>query len=307
MKYLILIRWPNLIIIMLAMVITRYKMIIPSLDQAGMVISSTHLMFVLLMAAVLLIAIGGYVVNDIFDIEKDKVNKPDKQVIGRTISVRTAWYLYRVSTLGGIAIGLWLGWQSSLQLAILIFLVAGLLWFYAQRYKCKPLIGNLLVAVLSSLVIVIVWLQEFFLLRQDPYVFTAAIGVMPMITGLVIAFALFALFTNLIREIVKDIEDAEGDHSQHCRTLPIVLGIVQTKNIAVTLCVVLFAMTGFWLYILFHSQMKAASLALIPALATIVITIVRLALAKKKTHFSQSSVLLKIVMILGIFSMLFLP
>ncbi len=306
--YLRLIRWQNLGMLVLGMLLTRYKIILPNLSQAGVENSSTALPFALLVLAVVLIAAAGFVVNDIQDFQIAKRNNPEKLIIGTHISEQATWWLYRSHTLGGLLAGIAVGWlSSSMQLPLLLFLGAGILWFYSYRYKCIPLIGNLAVSLAAAFTISIVWLLDFFMLRANPFSFSEAISVMPTITGLILPYTLFVLAVHLIVEIVKDIKNVEADKAENCKTLAVAIGERQTRIIAVSLTVILFSMIGFWQLILFYSNMKVVCFALIPAAVLTAALILRLAFVSDKKHFYQASQLLKLILLFGILSMIFLP
>ncbi|MDV7398117.1 UbiA family prenyltransferase, partial [Arthrospira platensis SPKY1] len=125
-------------------------------------------------------------------------------------------------------------------------------------------------------------------------------------TALVMAYTLFAFIASLIREIVKDIEDRDGDASQQCKTLAVLLGTETSRSISIALAVIMLLMIGFWQYLLFHRDLLQASLSLIPAAIFNLLVIVRLAMAAKRKHYSQTSFLLKLTMLTGMLSMLFL-
>lgn len=305
--YLQLFRWPNLLIMVITMLLVRYKIILPAYEQLGLQWVSTDFSFVLLLLAVVLTAIGGNIVNDIADKEVDAINKPEKQIVGKSVSVNKAWWIYRLSTLAGLGAAVLLAWiNDTMQIALLVFLVSGLLWFYSQRYQCLPLVGNLVVAAVSALVVAIVWLLDFFILQNVPHSFANYIGIMPGITALIMAYTLFAFFASLIREIVKDIEDRDGDASQQCNTLAVLLGTETSRSVSIALAIILLLMIGFWQYLLFKREMLQASLSLIPAAIFNLLVIVRLAMATRKSHFAQTSLLLKLTMLTGMLTMLFL-
>ncbi len=158
------------------------------------------------MFSVLLIAGAGYVINDYYDQSIDAVNKPEKRWIGTKISEKNALRFY--FSLNFLAI--------SLVIFHPIFLVWNIffgfiLWIYARFLKKMPFIGNLVVAFCVSGA---VWTI------QIPYV---------EIEPKIVFFSIFAWFSNLIREIIKDFEDECGDKIQDSRTLPIVLGHRHTK------------------------------------------------------------------------------
>ena len=306
--FLKLIRWPNLLIIVLAMFLVRHKIILPTLAQGSIEIISSPFTFVLLILTVLMIAAGGNIINDITDIEVDKINKPKRQIVGRLISLQSAWIMYWITLIVGIALASWIAYTiHQIFFAVLIVLIAGLMWFYSKSYQCIPLLGNFIVAFSSAFTLFIVWVLDFFIVLSKPGIFHTVRILMPTITGLLMAYTLFAALSSLLRELVKDIEDVEGDKVQGCKTLAVVLDLKQSKNIAVSIAVILLTMMGFWQFILIELQMDAAAYALIPASVITIVTIIRLALAKIKKHYTQASSFIKLTMLLGILSMIFLP
>lgn len=100
-----LIRWPNLVIIAISMIFLMLFVIDPALGIDGFSDGMTTLQFLLLIVATILIAIGGYVINDIFDINTDSINKAGKNVVGRSITIKQAYTLYWITTAVGIAAG----------------------------------------------------------------------------------------------------------------------------------------------------------------------------------------------------------
>ncbi|MCU0358067.1 MAG: geranylgeranylglycerol-phosphate geranylgeranyltransferase, partial [Cyclobacteriaceae bacterium] len=155
-----------------------------------------------------LIAAGGYVINDYYDVKIDLVNNPNRVVIGRGIPRRTAILLHGLLSLSGIALGALL----SLWILIINFFSVALLWFYSNLLKRLPFVGNFAVSLLTGLSI---WSLNVLYEVNNP---------------LVVIYALFAFFMTLVREIIKDMEDLKGDNTYGCKTLPILWGIRKTKQ-----------------------------------------------------------------------------
>lgn len=307
MKYLQLIRWPNLLIMAGSMLLIRFFLIVPQLQSTGIDAATSPLVFSFLVAAVLLIAAGGFVINDIFDADVDGVNKPEKQLVGKSINLHIAQKMYWSSTTLGLLLGIYIGYAiESWRVSLIFIVMAGMMWFYSKRYKRMVLIGNFVVAFSTGMVLLIVWLVEFFALQIDYQVFAQAMRVYPQITGLVMAYTLFAVLTNVSRELIKDIEDVKGDKRFGCRTYPVVYGETQAKNLSIGLMVILLFMIGFWQYIL-HAQGAMGSYKfLFIADALCAVAIIRVTVASDKKHFKQASFILKMVMLSGLISILFL-
>lgn len=201
MPFLQLIRWKNLLIVAMTQILVRYSLIFDT-PQHGV----KH--FTLLVVTTLLIAAGGYIINDYFDVKIDRINKPHKVWIGKTISRRSALLVHQLFSAAGILLAFLIGWKAVLINVLSVWL----LWFYASGFKKKPFIGNFVVALLTALVIAEIALV------YDPS------------NRLIYMYAVFAFFINLIREIIKDMEDMKGDEAHGAKTIPILYGIHKPKS-----------------------------------------------------------------------------
>lgn len=113
------------------------------------------------------------------------------------------------------------------------------------------------------------------------------------------AFAVFAFLLNMMREIVKDIEDIEGDGTYGCDTLPLVYGIGVAKSVVVAIGIVVALITlAAMLFVLTDllSQLYLALLVLLPTVISVVLTI----RANCKKNYSVISFILKLVMLTGV-------
>jgi len=234
----------------------------------------------LIVASTVMIAAAGYIINDYYDIKIDLINKPDRVVIGKTITRRYAIFFHTVISVTGVGIGLLINWKVGAVNFVSVFL----LWLYSNNLKRLPLIGNLVVALLTGLSI---FLLSFLYEQYLPLVMT---------------YSLFAFFMTLIREIVKDMEDMKGDTTFGCRTLPIVWGIRKTKSFLYG-TILVFSFLVLWLD---YQQLKISWIYFIPLLfVPMSILFYRLLKADTKKEFYQLSQLCKIIMLLGICSMIF--
>lgn len=305
--YIKLIRWPNLLMMILIMVLVRYFLIAIPLTQAGVGLVNSPWLFGLLMLSVVLLAAAGYVINDYFDQDVDEFNKPHKQIVGKHIPAESAKRFYWQLTITGMLAGFYVSYAvSSLRLALIFIMLAGLLWFYSSRYKRMVLVGNIVVAFVAATGVFVVWFFELNTLINQAQLFIDASRLMPTITGLVFAYALFASISSILRELIKDIEDQQGDQRCGCRTFPVVYGISVAKNLALGLAVILLSMIGFWQYILYFREMHTAMGVLFVSDAIGLIVIARLFTATSKTHFRQAATFVKLLMLTGILSIPFL-
>ncbi len=267
-------RFWNLAIIAFAQYFTAFF-----LFQQRLLVFTDFWLF-LLVASTVMIAAAGYIINDYYDIKIDLINKPDRVVIGKTITRRYAIFFHTVISVTGVGMGLLINWKVGAVNFVSVFL----LWLYSNNLKRLPLIGNLVVSLLTGLSI---FLLSFLYEQYLPLVMT---------------YSFFAFFMTLIREIVKDMEDMKGDTTFGCRTLPIVWGIRKTKSFLYG-TILVFSFLVLWLD---YQQLKISWIYFIPLLfVPMSLLFYRLLKADTKKEFYQLSQLCKIIMLLGICSMIF--
>ncbi|MCF8465328.1 MAG: geranylgeranylglycerol-phosphate geranylgeranyltransferase [Flavobacteriales bacterium] len=298
MAYLRLARWPNLLIIGLIFLLAKTQLVDPISELSGVISCISDLHWLLIALATIFIAASGNVVNDIFDQNIDFHNKPDRIIVGNTISEEKAWNFYYGLGSVGLGLGMLLCWNlGNLSNSLIFMLSAGGLYFYSYSYKRQFLIGNLVVAFLAGLV---PFLPLYIQMMCTPNTWME----LPWAPVLV-ALGFFSFLTTLIREMIKDMEDLKGDQLLKCTTIPIVLGIKVTKVIVILLLMVLMVtivslQTGFiqekdWLmfwYFLIAIQLPAAA---------IILQVLR---AKIPKEFHLASTLTKVLMLGGILSLI---
>lgn len=302
-----LIRLPNLLIIAFTQFAMRYLIMEPLLPSASFSLQFSNIHFFLLVLATMFIAAAGYIINDYFDTRTDRINKPERVMVGVSVNRRTAMTLHTVFNIAGVGIGVYLSvYIDLLAISFLFFLTAGMLWFYSTNYKRQFLIGNIIVAFLTSMVPMMVVLFEIPMLNKEygqimlqynsnfNYIFIWVAG-----------FSGFAFLTTLIREIIKDAEDFEGDAAYGMKTLPIVAGTKYTKAaisflILLTIVLLLFVLIK---YILFSGEstdfislVYIGGFLVVPFI--ILLTLVTIASDKKDYH--RASILIKIIMLFGV-------
>lgn len=245
-----LIRWPNLLIIALTQVLVRQCLLIPILRMAYMDVQLPLQGFILLVLGTVFIAAGGYTINDYFDRKIDRVNRPANTIVGSIIYPRHAMAYHLVFTALGIISGTTAAWIcGKIYLSLVFIMVSGLLWFYSTTYKREFLLGNFIVALLTGLVPFMVLLFELPLLA-------GAYGsniqpLIPVLTMWVLGFGFFAFFINLVREIVKDCEDFEGDQAYGKKTIPVIWGMRSAQIISAILLIGIIVLLFFtWVHFL---------------------------------------------------------
>ncbi len=302
-----LLRIENLLIIAATQYIMRWCIISPFLEMNNFSLALNWFYFLILVLSTVFIAAAGYIINDYFDTRTDRLNKPSRVVIDREIPRRIAILLHAILNIVGVGLGIFLSFYIRVPGLALIFLIAaGLLWFYSTNYKRQFLIGNLMVAFLTAAVPLLVVLFEIPLLnREYGQIMISHHASFNYIFNWIAGFSFFALLTTLIREIIKDSEDFEGDSAYGMNTLPIQIGIRNTKLILVLLIFIMIA-TLTWIiltYIFFSGpelDYLSAGYFLFLIIVPSLFLIRKIVRAKDKKDFHNASQLTKLIMLAGI-------
>jgi len=233
-KYLNLIRWKNVLIVIATMYLMRYCVIKPFLEYGDLPVMMSSFNFLLMVVSVAAAAIAGYSINDYFDLKADKINRPDEVLLGTSIPLKHALYINYVFNAIAIAVALWFAvrlgdWNYSFVFAF----TTGILWFYSTSYKSIPILGNLIVASLVAMVPILVVAFEMILFSKTYHaeLSSGTINYMPVMY-FVTGFSVFAFMVTFLREMVKDMEDREGDKEVGKKTMAVVFGIATSKVIA---------------------------------------------------------------------------
>jgi 4-hydroxybenzoate polyprenyltransferase len=276
LSFLKLIRWPNLILLALNLCLVKVFLISRANFSIDLLLESD---FLKLLLSIILITAAGYIINDYYDVKIDLANKPNRVIIGRQVSRRYGLlWCFSLNTFALV-----LAFTIS-KLIFLLFLGSiVLLWWYSTSLKKKPFTGNLVVSFLTALSILILVL--YYQKNQ-------------LIIGI---YAYFAFITSLIREIIKDIEDIDGDKKYGCHTLPINWGIDKTKKF-IQILTLSFSIS--FVIIAYYLELSFGWYWLI-FLCSLIVFCVKLNKATTQNDFKTLSMILKIIMLLGVLSMIF--
>ena len=304
-KFIRFIRLPNLVIIILTQFLLRYCLFATFLYNGDTGVMTSLFDFCLLCLATILITSGGYVINDYFDVKIDEVNKPSHQVIGKVITGRTAIKWHILLTTMGSLLGLYLAYRvKSLSFGLIFPFTGLLLWFYSAKYKRMIFWGNFIVALLSALVVLIVFMFEFFWLRLQPDFFADLLPDLFWVAKLFGAYAMFAFMVTFYREIIKDLEDVKGDALVGCRTIPIVLGIKASRWIITGLIMTTIILLAFGLLVLYRlTLMTVFWYLLVTTLLPMIYLIFRVFRSNTPEEYHIMSNICKIIMVAGVLSM----
>ena len=261
------------------------------------------------MTASVFIAAAGYIINDYFDIQIDIINKPERIVINKYIKRRWAIMWHLLLSAIGILLSLYVSFKSGEWLISIvnIFCVAVLL-FYSTTFKRKLLSGNLIIASLTGWVILVVYLfggADIFSL-QGWVAKSSALNI-PRFFKFTLLYTSFAFIITLIREVIKDLEDMEGDRKYNCTTMPIVWGVPAAKvftAVWITVCLALLAVIQ--LYAWQSGWWFAAIYVMILIFLPLAFLLKKLYTAHTSAQYNTLSKIIKLAMLAGILSMLLL-
>jgi 4-hydroxybenzoate polyprenyltransferase len=302
-----MVRWPNLLFISLTQSLFYFCILIPSFYQ-GYPVHENILKpeyFALLSLSSVLIAAAGYIINDYFDLNIDRVNKPERVVVEKIIKRRWAIIWHWVLSGLGIVIGFFLSWKlRNIFIGPSNVVCVLLLWFYSTTFKKKLLIGNLLISLLTAWVIGVLYLCEFRLHRFVDPEFHAALS---RVYKFAVVYGSFAFVISLVREVIKDMEDMEGDTRYGCRTMPLVWGLNAAKFFCVCWLTILVAALIFvQFYVLQFRWWLTIIFTCFGVIYPILRVLRKLSRATESSQFHQLSQLIKSIMMMGILSMIFL-
>ena len=301
-----LIRFQNLFFIALTQFMFYYCIILPLSAKGNAIFTFDNIVITQIIIASVCIAAAGYIINDYFDLNIDRVNKPQKLVIETVISRRWAifWHLF-LSAIGIVLTGIISSKIHNPFLTFYNIVAVLLLWFYSTSYKKQLLTGNIIISLLTSWVIVVLYVivQPLMFLNSNVANFSFASTIFKF-TAL---YAGFSFIISIIREVVKDLEDRMGDEKYGCKTMPIVWGVQASKVfIMVWLIVLIAALLIVQIYALQLTWWWAALYGFLFTIIPLIIAVRILKKAENPSDYHKVSSLIKWIMLSGILSMMFI-
>ena len=291
-----LIRYQNLLLLALMQLVFRYGFL--NLQHINLALSDFQ--YVLLVLATVLIAAAGYVINNIFDQETDNDNKPSNVIVGKSISETAAYNLYAALNITGVGIGFYLSNVIGKPGTAAIFIiVAATLYLYASTFKQMLVVGNLIVALLLALSVLIVPVFDLYPITNE----SNQKG-MATLFSVIFDYAVFAFLINFIREIVKDLEDINGDYNQGMNTLPIALGKSRTTKLVFGLSIIPIVLLLVYTnkYFFTNNLLIAVIYTLALVISPLIYFSVKMLSAKTTKDFHHLSKVLKLVILSGVLS-----
>ena len=298
--FLKLIRWKNLLLIALVQILIKYALL-ESFEVVRFTLNDFG--FGLLVIATLCIAAAGNVINDIYDVETDLVNKPNSVIIGNSISEKTAYSIYIALTIIGVGLGFYLSNLIGRSGFSAIFvIISALLYIYATSLKQTTLIGNIVISFLVAMSLIIVGLFELL-----PVITEQNRETQLTFFKIIFDYSIFAFMINLLREMVKDIEDINGDYNAEMKTLPIIIGRERALKVVFVLSIIPLLAVIYYVITYLYKHYTAVGYFLIFIIAPLLYFTIKSFTAEVKQEINFLALLLKLIMFFGVMSLLLYP
>lgn len=292
-----LIRWQNLLMLALVQCLIKFSLFIPAF---GVTTTLNWYGFLLLVLATVCIAAAGYIINDIYDVEADNINKPQQVIIDKHLSNKAAFNWFLILNILGVLLGFVMAHTVEKSGFFVIFvIVSALLYVYASYLKYTLLFGNIVISLLVSAGILVVGLFDL-LPAITPENRTTQLTVFKILLD----YAVFAFMLNFIRELIKTIEDIDGDYQAGVNSLPIAIGRERATRIIFGLSLVPVIAVVYYVVTYLYKQPLVVAYFLILVVAPLIYGSIQLFTAEKKAQFTKLSKLYKLIMLLGMLSLL---
>jgi 4-hydroxybenzoate polyprenyltransferase len=275
----VVVRGFNLALIVIAQYITAIFIMAPPSQSLSQVLFD-RMLFALIFATVGAIA-SGYIINNFYDSEKDSINHPHKSTLEQYVSQNTKLILYFIINFIVVVIASYVSFRSVLFFSIYIFAI----WFYSHKIKKMPIIGNLTSAILT-----ITPFFAIFLYYKN-------------FSSLIFVFGVYLFLILSMRELVKDLENLKGDLTLNYKTIPVLYGEKPAKSMITLLVVINVFVTGYLVNSYDLGRMDYFFYASASVLCVVVILVV---VAQSQRQYVWVHNLLKVLILLGVFSIVLL-
>ncbi len=294
-----LIRWKNLLLIALVQILIKYALF----ESFNIVLTLSNFQFTLLVLATLFIAAAGNIINDIYDIETDLVNKPNKVIVGKSITEKAALNLFIVLNVLGVGLGFYVSNTIDRSgFAVIFVIISALLYLYSSYFKQTLLLGNIVISMLVALSILIVPVFDLI-----PSITTSNRELYLDIFVITFNYAVFAFMINLLREIIKDIEDVNGDYKAQMKTLPILIGRDRATLFVFGLSFLPLIAVVHYIVSYLYNTIEAVIYFLVFVVGPMLYFTIKVFSAEQKKEYQHLSAILKVIMLFGVLSLLLYP
>ncbi|MBO3115678.1 geranylgeranylglycerol-phosphate geranylgeranyltransferase [Winogradskyella sp. DF17] len=270
------VRGYNILVVVIAQYLASIYIFAPNNPLKSVLFDVNLLMLVLASSAAIA---GGYIINNFYDSEKDLINRPQKTMLDRLVSQNTKLSFYFVLNFLALVFASYVSFRAVVFFALYIFAI----WLYSHRLKKRPMVGNLVSAILTvtPFFAIFIYYQNFELV--------------------VFAHAIFLFLLVSMRELTKDLENIKGDLALDYRTVPVVYG-ERISKIMLSAVAVLTISCAFLLIFLFDIGHMYIFFYLCICLMLVFLLV--LWRSRKKIHFLVLHNMLKLIIVCGVFSIL---
>lgn len=293
-----LIRLPNIIIILLTQALLYYGLILPAFTKHSITSEMGTVGFINMFVITAIVTISGYIINDIMDVKIDTFNKKDRLILTNQITLKSAKILYAALLVFGFGLSLHYAVKHDVIRLLFIYpLACALLALYSSHLKGLGFTGNIVVSLFSGGVAAILFLFEkkaFLQLKTDQF------DTYNTVSQIMWAFIIFAFISSLYREIIKDMEDFEGDRANDSRTGAVLLGLKKTKIVTLFVGICFIASVITWLLMPINNGLILFISGGIIIAVIGLLTLILLIKSEKKQDFHTLSQIIKIIMLLGL-------
>lgn len=296
MALLKLIKWPNLLLIAAVQIAIKYAL----LEPFGVATTLSHFEFGILVLSSLCLAAAGSIIYDIYNVDADTVNCPEQNVINKSISEKKAYNFFFAFNIIAIGLGFYLantiGRSNFFALFVMISIA---LYVYATSLKRMPFVGNIVLAALAGLSLLIVGVFDIV-----PAIYPENASTQSTFLDIIFDYSIFAFILSLLYTTIKNIEDIDGDYKAGHNTLAVAIGRERTKKIAFALSFLPIAAVVYYIINFLSNRLVLMIYALLCLLLPLLYISIKLFLAKTKTDYKHIRFVLKLVMILAIISLI---
>ena len=274
----VVVRGFNLAMIVVAQYITAIFIMAPNQSLSEVLLDRT--LFALILASVAAIA-SGYIINNFYDSEKDSINRPHQVSVEKMVSQNTKLILYFILNISVIIAASYVSFRAVLFFSLYIFAI----WFYSHKIKKRPVVGNLTSAILT-----ITPFFAIFLYYKN-------------FSSLIFVFGFYLFLVLSMRELIKDLQNLKGDLLQNYKTIPVVYGEKYAKLMIIVLVVCNVSVT---IFLLTSYALERMDYFFYTSISLLFVVLLLLPKAQSRQQYSRIHILLKLLVLLGVFSIVLL-
>ena len=274
----VVVRGFNLAMIVVAQYITAIFIMAPNQSLSEVLLDRT--LFALILASVAAIA-SGYIINNFYDSEKDSINRPQQVSVEKMVSQNTKLILYFILNISVIIAASYVSFRAVLFFSVYIFAI----WFYSHKIKKRPVVGNLTSAILT-----ITPFFAIFLYYKN-------------FSSLIFVFGFYLFLVLSMRELIKDLQNLKGDLLQNYKTIPVVYGEKYAKLMIIVLVVCNVSVT---IFLLKSYALERMNYFFYTSISLLFVVLLLLPKAQSRQQYSRIHILLKLLVLLGVFSIVLL-